>query len=134
MSKKKSSKFLEHKFSRRERQIMDAVFRLGKATAVEIVANIPDPPTRDAVRRMIRILEEKGFLNHVVDGPRHVYFPTVEPEKARLSAMDHVVQTYFKGSVSQAIASLLESSTDSLSEEELRTITGLIKKSKKEGR
>ena len=120
--------------SRRERQIMDAVFKLGSATAAEIVANIPEPPTRDAVRRLIRILEEKGYLYHKVDGPRHVYYPTVEPEVARVSAMDHVLKTHFKGSVSQAIAALIETSADSIPDGELEQIINLIKEAKKEGR
>lgn len=132
MEEKPSKPNLQH-LSRRERQIMDAVFRLGKATAAEIVANIPDPPTRDAVRRMIRILEEKGFLTHEEDGPRYIYKPTVKPEKAQKSALDHVVQTYFKGSVANAIASLLESSSESIPDDELETIVNLIEKANREG-
>jgi len=69
--------FPGNRLSRRERQIMDVVYRLGRATATEIVEGIPDPPTKDAVRRLIRILEEKGLLRHEVDGPRHVYHPTL---------------------------------------------------------
>ena len=113
---------------------MDAVFRLGKATAAEIVDNIPDPPTRDAVRRMIRILEEKGYLKHEQDGPRYIYFPTVKPEEARVSALDHLLRTHFRGSVSQAIAALIETSADSIPESELEQITFLIEEAKKEGR
>ena len=128
--KKSTTQYL----SKRERQIMDAVFKLGKATAAEIVASIPDPPTKGAIRRLIRILEEKGFLNHEVDGPRHIYFSTIEPEKARKSALDHVVQTHFKGSVSQAIAALLESSAKNLTLEDFQEISGLIKDAAKEGR
>ena len=120
--------------SRRERQIMDAVFRKGKATAVEIHASITDPPSHDAIRRLIRILEEKGFLRHEIDGPRHVYYPTIEPERASRSALDHVVDTYFKGSVSQAIAALIESSPEGLSEREFKAITELIREANKEGR
>jgi predicted transcriptional regulator len=113
---------------------MDAVFKLGKATAAEIVASIPDPPTKGAIRRLIRILEEKGLLDHEVDGVRHVYFSTIEPEKARRTALDHVVQTHFKGSVSQAIAALLESSAENLTEEDFVEISGFIKEVAKEGR
>ena len=126
--------FPGNRLSRRERQIMDVVYRLGRATATEIVEGIPDPPTKDAVRRLIRILEEKGLLRHEVDGPRHVYHPTLAPEKVRISALDHLLQTHFRGSVSQAIAALLESSADSLTAGELQRITDLIEEARKEGR
>ncbi len=126
--------FAGSRLSRRERQIMDVVYRLGKATATEIVDGIPDPPTKDAIRRLIRILEEKGLLRHEADGPRHVYHPTLAPEKARISALDHLLQTHFRGSVSQAIAALLESSADGLTEGELKRITDLIEEARKEGR
>jgi len=82
----------------------------------------------------IRILEEKGLLRHEADGPRHVYHPTLAPEQARISALDHLLQTHFRGSVSQAIAALLESSADSLTEGELKRITDLIEEARKEGR
>ena len=131
---KKALDSIGSRLSRRERQIMDVVFRLGKATAAEIVAGIPDPPTKDAIRRLIRILEEKEFLRHEADGQCHVYYPTVAPERARMSALDHVVQTHFKGSVSQAITALLESSADNLTDEDLAQITALIDEAKKEGR
>jgi predicted transcriptional regulator len=120
--------------SRRERQIMDVVYRLGKATATEIVDGIPDPPTKDAIRRLIRILEEKGLLRHEADGPRHIYFPTLPAELARISALDHLIQTHFRGSVSQAIAALLVSSADRLTDRELQQITDLIEEARKEGR
>lgn len=131
---KSSEIYPEHQFSRRERQIMNVVFSRGEATAVEIVSEIPDPPTLDAVRRMIRILEEKGALKHKKDGPRFVYYPSVQPEEARVSAMDQVVQTYFKGSVSQAMAALLEASSLDISDDELSLVKDLIDKAKKEGR
>ena len=113
---------------------MDVVYRLGKATATEIAEGIPDPPTKDAVRRLIRILEEKGLLHHEADGPRHIYFPTLPAELARISALDHLIQTHFRGSVSQAIAALLESSADRLTDSELERITDLIEEARKEGR
>jgi predicted transcriptional regulator len=123
-----------NRLSRRERQIMDVVYRLGKATATEIVDGIPDPSTKDAIRRLIRILEEKGLLRHEADGPRHVYHPTLAPEKARITALDHLLQTHFRGSVSQAIAALLESSADGLTDGELARITALIEEARKEGK
>jgi predicted transcriptional regulator len=134
MSLKLRSDPVGGRLSRRERQIMDAVYRLGKATAVEIVDSIPDPPTRDAVRRLIRILEEKGWLRHEVDGARHVYYPTLPPEEARRSALDHVIRTHFSGSVSQAIAALLESSASEMTDGERRQIRDLIEDVRKEGR
>jgi len=134
MTKMVKGEFTGGGLSRRERQIMDVVYRLGKATAAEIVDGIPDPPTRDAIRRLIRILEEKGCLRHKEDGPRHVYYPTLAPEKARTSAMDHLLQTHFRGSVSQAIAALLESSADSLTDAECKRIADLIEEARKEGR
>jgi len=134
MKKMKQRDFSGSRLSRRERQIMDVVYRLGKATAAEIVEGIPDPPTRDAVRRLIRILEEKGLLRHEADGPRHVYHPTLAPEKVRISAVDHLLQTHFRGSVSQAIAALLESSADGLPAGELERISTLIEEARKEGR
>lgn len=109
MKRKNNNEAAGSRLSRRERQIMDAVYRLGSATATEIVDSLPDPPTKDAIRRLIRILEEKGWLRHEVEGVHHVYHPTVPADQARRSALDHVIQTHFRGSVSQAIAALLES-------------------------
>jgi len=134
MSKTTKGDFAGIGLSRRERQIMDVVYRLGNATATEIADGIPDPPTKDAVRRLIRILEEKGLLRHEADGPRHVYHPTLPPELARISALDHLIQTHFRGSVSQAITALLESSADRLTDGELQRITDLIEEARKEGR
>lgn len=120
--------------SKREQQIMDAVYRLGQATAKEIVANIPEPPTNDAVRRLIRILEDKGWLRHKKTGHEHVYLPTVRPEKARLRALEHTLQTYFHGSAAQAMAALIDSRSDRFSDEDWEEITHLIEKAKLEGR
>jgi len=134
MRKNGKSEVVGSRLSRRERQIMDVVYRRGKATAAEIVDGLPDPPTKDAIRRLIRILEEKGWLRHEVDGVRHVYHPTLPADQARRSALDHVIQTHFRGSVSQAIAALLESSGDDLTERELSDIGALIEDARKEGR
>jgi BlaI family transcriptional regulator, penicillinase repressor len=134
MSEDMNERSAKNHLSRRERQIMDAVFQRGKATAAEIMKTIPNPSTKDAIRRLIRILEEKGFLRHETDGLRHTYYPTVAPEDARASALDHVIQTHFRGSISQAIAQLLESSAMHLTDEELAQITSLIEDARKEGR
>ena len=84
--------------SRRERQIMDVVYRLGRATAAEIHENLPDAPVQAAVRTMLRILEEKGHVRHEVDGPRYVFVPRLDPQKAQRSAVRHLVDTFFGGS------------------------------------
>src|SRR4030095_6190820 len=94
---------------RRERQILEAVYRLGRASASDVQAQLPDPPSYSAVRAMLRILEEKGHLRHESDGPRYVYLPVVPRDRARRSALRHVVDTFFSGSVEQAVAALLDS-------------------------
>src|SRR5437588_7881991 len=115
----------------RERQIMDAVYRLGRATVSEVRAELPDPPTYSAVRGMLRFLEDKGLLRHEQDGVRYVYIPTVTPAKARRSALRHLVRTFFGGSAQQAVAALLEDTR--LSAEELERLERLVEKARKEG-
>ena len=124
----------ERDLSRRERQIMDAVYRLGSATAVQIMENMPTPPTYAAVRRMIAILEEKGLLRHEQDGIRYVYFPTVDRSEASRNALLHLTRTFFGGSPVDAVAALLDASAGKLSEEDLARLTELIEESRKEGR
>jgi BlaI family transcriptional regulator, penicillinase repressor len=94
---------------RRERQIMDVVFRRGRATAAEVLGDLADPPSYSAVRGMLRYLEDKGHLRHEQDGPRYVYLPTAPQRKARASALAHLVQTFFDGSAGAAAAALIES-------------------------
>ena len=118
--------------SRRERQIMDILYRSEKATAVEVMDLLPDPPSYSAVRALLRILEEKGHVHHEQVGPRYVYMPTLSQEKAKRSALDHVVTTFFNGSISAAVATLLDSS-ESLSDKELESLSHLIDSAKKEG-
>jgi predicted transcriptional regulator len=93
--------------SRRERQIMDVLYRRGTATAAEVHAGLPDPPSQTAVRTLLRILEEKGQVTHDADGVRHVYRPTTPREDARTNMMEHLVRTFFNGSRAQAMAALL---------------------------
>ena len=93
----------------RERQIMEIVYRRGRASASEVLAELPDPPSYSSVRAMLRYLEDKGHLRHEVDGPRYVYMPTAPADEVRGSALAHVVRTFFGGSVSTAVAALLES-------------------------
>ena len=113
---------------------MDIVYRLGEATAAEVMENLPDPPSYSAVRALLRILEEKGHLRHRQEGPRYVYAPTVPIDKAKRSAMRHVLSTFFDGSVSQAMAALLDVSPESLTDEELARLARLIAQAQQEGR
>ncbi len=120
--------------SRRERQIMDVVYRRGAASAAEVMDGLADAPSYSAVRAHLRILEEKGHLAHTQDGPRYVYHPTVAPEKARRSALRHVVRTFFDGSAEQAVAALLDGDGKHLSEGELDRLASLIENARTEGR
>jgi predicted transcriptional regulator len=120
--------------SRRERQIMDVIYQLGEATATEVMERLPDPPSYSAVRAMLRLLEEKGHLQHEQDGPRYVYKPTLAHEKAQRSALKHLVETFFEGSTEQAVAALLDLSKSKLSGDELDRLAELIEQAKKEGR
>jgi predicted transcriptional regulator len=124
---------LTTQLSRRERQIMDVIYRHGKVTAAEVLAELPDPPGYSAVRAMLRLLEEKGHIRHEQDGPRYVYLPTVNRDKARRSAMRHLVRTFFDGSTEDAVAALLQND-GSMSEAELERLSQLIDGAKKEGR
>ena len=120
--------------SRRERQIMDVVYRLGKATVSDVLERIPDPPSYSAVRALMRILEEKGHLCHEQDGPRYLYLPTVPRESARRSALTHMVRTFFNGSAEAAVAALLDPSQNTLSDTELERIATLIDQARGQGR
>jgi BlaI family penicillinase repressor len=120
--------------SRRERQIMDVVYRLGQASAADVLENMPDPPGYSAVRTMLRLLEEKGYLRHDQEGPRYVYFPTISRDKARQSALKQLVQTFFDNSTEQTVAALLDMSKSKMSGEELERLSELIEKARKEPR
>lgn len=120
-----SASRLAQDLSRRERQIMDVIYQLGSAPAAEIVQRLPDPPSATAVRTMLRILEKKGFLRHAQDGLRHVYSPVVPAKQANRGMLRHVVETFFNGSRSKAMATLLELPMP-LSDEELDRLGALI--------
>jgi predicted transcriptional regulator len=120
--------------SRRERQIMDVIYRRGQAAAAEVLEDLPDPPSYSAVRAMLRVLEEKGHLRHDQQGPRYVFLPTVPREKARRSALKQLVQTFFEGSTEQTVAALLDLSASKLSDAELDRLSQLINQARKEGR
>lgn len=126
-------KHTHDKLSRRERQIMDIIYRLGKATAAEVMDRLPDPPSYSAVRAMLRILEEKGHLFHEQVGPRYIYKATVSRDRAKKSALKRVLDTFFEGSTTQAVAALLDMSDD-LSNNDLDRLTHIIDDAKAEGR
>ena len=120
--------------SRRERQIMDVIYRRGQATASEVMEEIPDAPGYSAVRALLRVLEDKGHLRHEQDGPRYVFLPTVPRERARDSALHQLLHTFFDGSTEQAVAALLDLSSTKLSDAELEKLSQLIAQSRREGR
>lgn len=134
MSRPKTSPPAPSPLSRRERQLMDIVYRLGQGTAAEIRDQMTDPPSYSAVRALLRILETKGHLRHQQDGARYVFLPIVPAEDARLGALGQVIDTFFRGSASEAMAALLDSSDKRLNREELNHIARLIADAKKEGR
>lgn len=125
---------LQQKLSRRERQIMDVLYRKGRATAAEILAGIPDPPSNSAIRALLRTLEEKKQIRHEAEDLRYVYMPIVPREKARRSAVTHLVDTFFEGSTGQAVATMLDLSARRMKPEELDKLAELIEKARKEGR
>lgn len=120
--------------SRRERQIMDIVYREGRATPREVLVQLPDPPSYSAVRAMLRVLENKGHLRHVAEGKTYVYVPTLPRTRASRSAMKNILQTFFDGSTEKAVAALLDMSRSGLTEEELERLSHLIEQAKEEGR
>jgi len=124
----------EKGLSRRERQIMDIVYEMKEASALQILERLPSPPSYSAVRALLRVLEHKGHLTHRQDGPRYVYAPLLPKEKARRSALRHLKRTFFDGSTEDVVAALLDISEDTLSEKEYGRLIGLIKKARKEGR
>jgi predicted transcriptional regulator len=105
---------------------MDILYRVGRATAAEVRANLPDPPSYSAVRAMLRILEDKGHIRHEYDGPRYVFIPTLKPRTAKRSALRHLVNTFFDGSTSQVMAALVEMSSNGLSDDEIARLRRLI--------
>jgi predicted transcriptional regulator len=119
---------------RRERQIVEAVYRLGRATVAEVRAELPDPPSYSAVRGMLNHLEDKGHLRHIADGLRYVYLPVMHPADASKSALAHVVRTFFGGSTSEAASALFDLPDRKQSREELEHLSRLVKQALKEGK
>jgi predicted transcriptional regulator len=120
--------------SRRERQIMDVIFRLGRASAAEVHECLPDAPSATAVRTLLRILEDKGHLRHEKDGPRHIYLPTVPRDTAQRSAAAHLLRTFFGGSPRAAVAALLDLSERPLTPGEREELVEMIRREREEGR
>jgi predicted transcriptional regulator len=120
--------------SRRERQVMDIIVRLGQATAGEVQKNLPDDPTYSAVRATLRLLVRKGHLKHELDWPRYVYSPTVSRNAARKSALKQMVRTFFGGSHEEAMAALIDLSASKLTPEQIAKLRTMIDQAKQEGR
>ncbi len=118
--------------TRREREIMDVLYRRGKATAHDVLDGLAEPPSYSAVRALLRLLEERGHVKHTLDGQRYVYAPAVARSDARKSALSHLVKTFFAGSVEDAVAALVDRSK--LSRDELDRLSEVIDRAKKEGR
>ena len=127
------AKSLHHVLTRRERQIMDVLFRRGRATASDVMAELPGNPTSSTVRTQLRVLEDKGHIRHEEEGLRFVYIPVVARHTARKSALRHLLETFFDGSTEKAVAALLGGEASRLSEDELERIAQLITKARKDG-
>jgi predicted transcriptional regulator len=122
------------RLSRRERQIMEVIYAAGQATATDVLDRLPDPLSYSSVRALLRILESKGHVRHVVEGTRYVFQPTLAPDRARRSAMQSMLQTFFEGSPEKAVAALLDVSRSEISGDELDRISRLIDEAREEGR
>ena len=120
--------------SRRERQIMDVLYRDGRATASEVLERIPDPPGYSAIRALLRILENKGHVRHAADGNRYVYEPRLPRERAGRPALAGVLETFFDGSAEKAVAALLDLSRHELTDADLARLSELIEQARLEGR
>lgn len=119
---------------RREREILDIVFRLEEASVGDVVEQMADPPAYDSVRTMLRLLERKGFVTHRQDGTKYIYRPTQSKSSARKSALSHLMATFFENSVADTMAAALDLKSDDLQDEELAQLQILIDKARKEGR
>ncbi|MBN1851391.1 MAG: BlaI/MecI/CopY family transcriptional regulator [Pirellulales bacterium] len=121
------------RLSRRERQIMEILFRTAQASVAEVLAAMHDPPSYSAVRATLRLLEEKGHVKHIQDGRRYVYQPTTDLSRARRSAMRSLLKTFFDGSVEHAVASLLDIQARKMKSDELDRLSALIDEAKQKG-
>jgi len=129
-----AKKLASAELSRRERQVLDVLYRAGRATSAEVQKTMTNPPSYSAVRTFLRILEEKELVRHEQDGARYVYIPTVERERASRSALRHVLNTFFEGSVTQAISALLDDDSKNLSEKDWQRLSVMIEEARREGK
>ena len=120
--------------ARRERQIMEIVYQRGSATATDVMANLPGRPANATVRTMLGVLEAKGYLRHESEKGKYIYFPTISLASARKSALDSVLETFFKGAEAAAVISILTKADANLTEEERKRILEIIEESRKGGR
>ena len=125
-------KYQEEKLSRRERQIMEIIFKNGSATVVEVVEQLPDAPSRGSVRAMLNILAKKGLVVSKEDGKRKVYWPAVTQEKAAASALNQVIDTFFGGSSPKLMAALLDMKSEDLSQDDLERMRQMIEAAREE--
>ncbi len=123
-----------HNLTRRERQIIDVIYRLGSASVAEVLDNITDPPSYSAVRALMRLMEEKGYIKHRKQGAKYIYSPTQSRQNASKSALKHLVSTFFDNSAENAVVALLDTSDLGLSSKEIDRITKMIDKSRKSGK
>jgi predicted transcriptional regulator len=124
-------KSVPHTLTRRERQIMDILYKKGRATAGEVLEELPGSPTYSTVRAQLRVLEEKGHVQHEEVGLRYVYEPKVPRNAVKHSALRHIVDTFFEGSTHKVVAALLGGESSNVSDEELDRITDLVDKARK---
>ena len=122
------------KLTRRERQIMDILYRDGQATVGDVMAQLPDPPSYSAVRATMNVLKEKGHVRHRQDGPRYVYLPAIPRDRARRAALNHLLQTFFDGSAESAVVALLQMSNSNLSPTDFERLAAEVRKARQEGR
>jgi predicted transcriptional regulator len=134
MVRKQDDKPSKDGFSRREREIMDALYKLGKGSAQQIMEGIADPPSYTAIRTQLTILENKGHVRHTSDGTRYIYEPLVAREQMGKRAIDSLLKTFFDNSVERAMTALLSRKDADISAEDLDRLSRLIEKAKKEGR
>jgi BlaI family transcriptional regulator, penicillinase repressor len=120
--------------TKRERQIMDVLYRLGRATAADVMAHVPGAPGNSTIRTQLRVLERKGHVRHEEEGLRYVYLPVISRHAARRSALRHLVETFFDGSSAKVVAALLGGEASRLSDEELRRIADLVRSATSEPR
>ncbi|MFA6244330.1 MAG: BlaI/MecI/CopY family transcriptional regulator [Candidatus Hydrogenedentales bacterium] len=128
------SKSLPQQLSRRERQIMDAIFARGRASVAEVLGALEDPPSYSSVRALLRILVEKGHLTYKEMDGRYIYMPTQSRTRAARAALRQVLQTFYEGSAVKTVAALLDLSSDDMSQEDLNRLSKLIEEARKEGR